>query len=332
MKKIIKTLALTVPFILSACTKMPAIEDKESNLATQAQLQNCNLLGHANEMETAYPDLLEKKWDRDQLGCGALYIYETAQQSRFGIELKLEALAAQLNYFDVLSRSYPKLYQSGALGDELNELWRATRQRSENLIASVEYLDGFIAEINLLKGAYLLANTEKDSTVKEAISALPPALTLIQDAVQRKPDAADGLGLYLLGRMKLTMPSFIGGDTDEAIELFEKAILQQPNNLEIHRWLLQSYAATGEVENEMNIITKASKIIDDNINGQDLADLYIIYGGSAHRYNMKNEIAFFSQQRKKLFNEKPYLLTRESGANRGHGGTDPITGTDPNAI
>ncbi len=332
MKKIIKTLALTLPFILSACTKMPAIEDKESNLATQAQLQNCKFLGQADKMEAAYSELLEKKWDRDQLGCGALYIYETAQQSTFGIELKLKALAAQLNYFDVLNRSYPKLYQSGALGDELNGLWRATRERSRNLIASVEFLDGFIPEINLLKGAYLLANTEKDSSVKEAIGALPPALKLIEDAVQRKPEAGDGLGLYLLGRMKLTMPSFIGGDTDEAIELFEKAILQQPNNLEIHRWLLQGYAATGEVEKEMNVITKASKIFDQNINDQDLADLYIIYGGSAHRYNMENEITFFSQQRKSLFEQKPYLLTRESGANRGHGGADPITGTDPNAI
>ncbi len=329
MNTLIKILALALPFTLGACTDAPVSSD---DFMTAAQQKQCLLLGQTNQMEEAYPALLDEKWDRNAVGCGAIYAYELARQSTFNIELKLEAVAAQLTYFEVLNNAYPKLYKSGALGKELNELWRATRQRASHLIANVEYLDGVIPEVNLLKGAYKLASVEQDASDREALRAMPAALKLIEDSVGDRPDLADGLGLYLLARLKLNLPSFIGGDTEQAVELFKQAITHQPNSLEFHRWLLQAYAATGDVEKEKQIISKVATLYDDKINDQDLADLYKVYGGSAHRYGMEKEIAFYSKNRKALFEQKPYLLTRKTGANRGHGGNDPITGIDPNAI
>jgi hypothetical protein len=332
MKKSIKILTLALPFLLGACSKLPDINDPQSGLATINQMKQCQLIKQPDEMADQYSRLLEQKWDRHAVGCGALYVYQLSQQSPFNLELRLEALGAQLGYFDVLNQAYPKLYKSGALGNELNDLWRATRQRSESLIESVEVLDGIIAEINLLKGAYLLASHEQDSSTKDTIKSLPVALELIEDAANRKPEAVEGLPLYLLARLKLTLPSFVGGDTEQAIQLLEGIVNQYPNNLEYQRWLMQGYAATGNVEKEKSLITKASRTLSNDINDQDLVDLYIIFGGSAHRYNMQAEIAFFSTQRKEMFSQNPHLLTRKTGANRGHGGNDPITGTDPNAI
>ncbi len=332
MKKPIKTLALALSFVLGGCTNIAAVNETQAGLATTAQLQNCDLLGQPEKMASAYPELIEAKWDRELVGCGAIYAYELARQSTFDIELKLEALAAQLAYFEVLKNSYNKLYKAGELGEELNELWRATRKRSTNLIATVEIFDAFIPEVGLLKGIYTLANSEEDSTPKEMLNAMPIALKLIEKAVADKPEAADGLGLYILARLKLNLPSFIGGDTEQAVELFKQAIGYQSDSLEFHRWLMQAYAATGEIEKEKQLISKATKLIDENINDQNRADLYIVYGGSAHRYGMKKEIAFYSESRRALFADKPYLLTRKMGSVVGHGGNDPITGTDPNEI
>ncbi len=332
MKNSIKILALAFPLALSGCTDLAAVTDSKAGLATDSQLKRCELLNEPDKMEDAYQTLLDEKWDRNAVGCGAVYAYELARDSSFNIERKLEAVVAQLSYFEVLNNAYPKLYKSGALGDELNELWRATRKRTSHLLASVEIFDGFIPEVNLLKGAYILASAEQDASDKEALRSMPLALKLIKDTVADRPDVADGFGLYLLARLKLNLPSFIGGDTEQAVALFKQAITHQPNSLEFHRWLLQAYAATGEVEKEKQIISKVATLFDDKINDQDLADLYKVYGGSAHRYGMEKEIAFYSASRKALLANKPYLLTRKTGANRGHGGNDPITGTDPNAI
>jgi len=332
MKNSIKILALALPFVLGGCSKISAVHDTQAGLATPDQIQKCDLLGQPEKMTSDYPELLDAKWDRDLVGCGAIYAYELARQSTFDIELKLEALAAQLAYFEVLKNAYPKLFRVGELGQELNGLWRATRNRSINLISQVEMFDAFIPEVGLLQGAYILASAEEDSTSKDMVKSMPIGLKFIEQAVADKPEAADGLGLYVLARLKLNLPSFIGGDNKKAVELFEQALSYQPNSLEIHRWLMQAYAATGDVEKEKDIIRKATTMIDKNINDQDLADLYIVYGGSAHRYGMKDEIAFYSASRKTLLADKPYLLTRKSGANLGHGGNDPLTGEDPNAI
>ena len=183
MKKTIKILALALPFVLAGCTKISAVDENKAALATPAQIKNCDLLGQPEEMAAAYPGLLEAKWDRHQVGCGAIYAYELARQSTFDIELKMEALGAQLVYFDVMSKAYPKLYKEGALGDELNENWRATRKRSIKLISMVEWFDFIIPEVGLLKGAYAVSNVEQDATGVEALKAVPSALKLIEEAV-----------------------------------------------------------------------------------------------------------------------------------------------------
>lgn len=332
MRNLIGLFPLVLLMLLGACTSMPSTQSNKVVLVTEEQRTLCSLINQPEKMEAVYLELLESKWDKDKVGCGAVYAYELVSQSTFSIESKLEAIGAQLVYFDVLSKLYPKLYKEGELGRELNSLWRATRLRTEKLIADVAFMDVFITEVTLLKGAYILANVEQDADTKTALSAYPKAMKEISKAVADKPEAVDGLGIYLLGRLKLSLPSFAGGDVDEAIVLFQRSLSMQPNSLEYLRWKLEAQAVLGNMELEKETVRQALIMKDENINDQDLVDLLLVFGGHAHRLDMTREIEKFRSNRNELLAEKPYLLSRKSSATLGHGGTDPITGIDPNAL
>lgn len=78
---------IALPVILAGCSPA-AVKPENNKIITEKQNALCSALGDNRKMEQLYPDLLTKKWDRYAYGCGALYQYELAQNSWFGITLK----------------------------------------------------------------------------------------------------------------------------------------------------------------------------------------------------------------------------------------------------
>lgn len=328
MKKRNFLASIAITATLAGCVSSPSLNSDGFNGVAISQKQQCEQLDNTDYMDKHYGKLLEQKWDRHAVGCGALYIYEIASDSTLNIPLKLEALGAQLTYFDVLSHYYPKLYKEGDLNRELNELWRATRVRAEHLIKSVEGYEFLLNEITLLKGAYVLAQSSQDTAVREQVKAAVEAKKLIDKAVENNPESIDGLGLLLSGRLYQDMPSFVGGDIDKGVKTLEQLNELHPKNLETIRWLIQGYEASGKTGKAKMLITEAASIEPTGINEQDYADLLLTLGGMAKRHELNRALLTYKQQRKSLFKKSPYLLSRKQAATLGHGSADPITGKD----
>lgn len=325
---------LTVPALLAslaACSSQSVLEAPH-NMVTEAQTQACNALGDPSVMEANYQKYLQRKWDKKAYGCGALYLYELSQDSWFGIEIRAEALGAQVSYLDVLDRSYPSLYLEDDLVEELGAEWQATRTRAETLINQLGFIEDYVAEVKLLHAAYLLASVTREAKMSDAFAVVPQAKTLLEQVVEDDPAALDGLALLLLGRVSLDLPQVLGGDVDKAVEYLEQGVAIAPENLEMQRWLAEAYLARQDTDKAATTIELAARLKGEQLNLQDKADAMLALGGLALRLNLPDAVAVFKSSRQTLLAEYPYLQTREYHASLGHGGTDPFTGKNSNEL
>lgn len=327
-------LLLTMPLLLInlvACSSQSVLETPHDMLTT-AQIEACDAVGNRPVMEANYQDYLQQKWDKETYGCGALYLYELSQQSWFGVEIRAEALGAQISYLDVLDRSYPSLSLEDELAEALSAEWKATKTRAETIIRQLDVIEGYVTEVKLLHAAYLLASVTREAKLSDAFAVVPQARTLLELVIQEKPDALDGLALQLLGRISLDLPQILGGDVDKAVEYLEQGVAIAPASLDMRRWLAEAYLAQQETEKARGAIEVAAKLHDEHSNIQDKADAMLALGGLALRLNLPDAAAVFRSSRQALLAEYPYLQTREYHASLGHGGTDPFTGKNSNEL
>ena len=334
MKKLIFAIALLAVAYLAAVkqfeVKVPSVTEDSSLLAKDEQL--CDLKASLDEMADSYEAMQEAKWDLTQIGCGAVYAYEAAQDSVFDIELKLMALGAQVTYFIELDKRYPKIYQEGELAKQLNRRWDAAKARSENLIKQAQAFDFIAPEVKALHSIYLLTSTAQNTTTKVQLKTLPVARDLMKDAIANDEQVLDGMGMQVMAKLYTDLPVFVGGDLEKGLAMFEKLLIQQPDNLELHALMIEGYLAKGDVTRQQQLVKLATQIDSSALNLQDRADLYNTLGGMANRLDSKEAILHFRSARERLFKKNPQLQARKFTAALGHGGNDPITGKDPNEI
>ena len=72
------------------------------------------------------------------------------------------------------------------------------------------------AEVSILKGVFLLASVAQEAGIEEEFAAVPHALRALERGLETDPGALDGLGLMMLGRLKIALPVFSGGNVDAA--------------------------------------------------------------------------------------------------------------------
>lgn len=310
------------------CTSSTTIENNAQLLA-DSEKQEC--LNDAKQAPS-FQDLLDQKWDYKQVGCGAVQAYIEASESYVNPELVLHALGAQITYMTVLNKEYPKLYKAGQLTESLNARWNATRHRADHLIQAIDSWDSLLPEVALLKGIYYLTETLQDATTKQQLASMPKAKELVFDSVERDIDVLDGLGAAVKAQLYVDLPSFVGGNLQAGIELYEETLKKYPNDLELLVKLVKAYDAKGDRQVQAQLIKRSTEIVDNKINTQDLADSLLFLGGVSARLGLIDEGNKIRTERNALIKQHPYLLLRKSKMELGHGGNDPITGEDPNAI
>ncbi|MFC5695477.1 hypothetical protein ACFPU0_07865 [Pseudomonas sp. GCM10022186] len=293
----------------------------------------CEELSDPKAKAAAFAKLAPMKWDRKQMGCGVRYGFELAQAQPDNIELQLQALGALIEYFDVLDKSYSRLYSASPVMDiELSRRWTDTRNQSKALLAGVEQLSGQIAEVVALRGLYTLFSLQHEATEKEKIASPSMALPDLEGAVKMKPGVLDGGGLLALGTVLLTLPEFAGGDLERGIALLDQGSELSPQNLQIKTALIDAEISERNQPKALAVLKDAANISEQGQNEQDYADELRKLSGQAVRLE-QTELAKQLQTRRELFlAAHPYLNKRLSTATAGHGGVDPFTGQDPENI
>lgn len=279
--------------------------------------------------QAVYSEMSEAKWDRFGMFCALQYGAELIEDdwlSSFAIEDKLNLLGAHISYFEVLDKQYNAHYQGGDLTIELSWRWERNRLQALKLLEEVEVYEPLIPEITVIKAAYTLASTMRESTTREMMEASRKARDLLDDVVVDSPELVDGLSLLMLSQLLLALPEFSGGDPIRAIELLKQGMAIDPENLSFHRWLIEGLVAERESAAAIEILRKAAEVPVEVSNPQDYVDMAKVLGGIAVRLGEKDIASHFSKNRKQLLTKKPYLLARKARASVGHGGANPITG------
>jgi len=286
------------------------------------------------------------KWDRAAMGCATEYgaramealslptnlIWAVATFRTDNIETHLQVLGAHLDYFEVLDKSYSAHYQGIEMATELGLRWEHARERSETLMTRIDPLVPKLTEARLLRAAYLLASTLRETPPEVQNTAVAAALEDLQIAIAENPEALDGLGPLLLGQVLAVLPEFLGGDILAAIDLLEQAHALNPTDLSVHHTLVEAYLGERETDKALALLRHAASIDPSTENPQDYADEMKYLGGLALRAGAPDLARQMAGHRSAILAAHPQLDPRKEMAALGHGGADPLTGKKPDDL
>ena len=300
----------------------------------------CAPLSDTSDKVAVFDEASTHKWDRVRMGCAVTYGAEALEDLSLptnlfwawitfraqNIERHLIVLGAHLEYFDVLNKSYSDHYQGIELVSELSVRWAQNLARAQRIVDRIEPLVAKLTEARILRAAFLLASTQRESTVEQQNAAVAAAMADLEVAVQENPEALDGLGLLLLGQVLVTLPEMLGGDAMRGITLLEKAHAQNPTDLAVHRALVEAYLGEREKDKAVALLGHALTVDANAENPQDYVDDTKFLGGIADRLGKSDLVAAFRSRRDAVLASHTNLLTRKQTAAFGHGGENPLTG------
>lgn len=322
----------------------PAVVAKFRKLAEDKT--KCSPIEEVDKKYAAYEAASGDKWDRAGMDCAVQYGTEAVLTMsvpssalwalvtfRAGhIEKTLKVLGSNIEYFDVLAKSYEDFYQTIEVQSELTLRWERTRERSERLLARVEPLAGSVPEVRVLRAAYYLASTLKEATPDKKTKAIAAALKDLEAVVKDSPKTLDGLPQFLLGQTLDALPEFLGGDSDRAVSLLEQAHKMDPDNLAFDHALADAYLGERRTDEAAKLFEAALSVVPDRGNPQDYVDEAKYMGGLAVRISRPDLAKKFAEKREAVLAAKPFLLARKGTAAFGHTSENPMTGVDSNAL
>lgn len=332
------SLPLTATFSLSAEESSPrsvSVLAEQSNPERLAKLRveaqqkvQCEPVSSL-ELEAKYKELSTYKWDMAAMGCGVDYGFELANQGLFNfidVERQLTILGSHIEYLDVLHKSYPSLYAPPAVTTELDVRWEKTTQQGQEIIARLARFWGWLAEFQLVSTVFELSATQHLSEHKEVIAQSQASMKVLNEILIEQPEALDALAPLVLGQLLLQLPEFNGGDPLQAIEVLKQGVELAPDNLNMHRWLIEAYVAEREPELALGVLEKAALISADQQHPQDHSDTLKEMVGYALSLQQPDLARYLNYQRTLILKQNPMLNPRQEAASLGHGGEDPITG------
>lgn len=327
----------------SVLSELESDEVRARHRAEAAEKIACPRIEGYDALIAAFAQNVTSKWDRAAMGCATEYgarameelslptnlIWAVATFRTDNIETHMEVLGAHLDYFEVLDRSYSAHYQGIELATELGLRWEQTRERADGLMARIDPLVSKLTEARLVRAAYLLASTLRETPVDEQNAAVAAAVEDLRIAIEENPEALDGLGPLLLGQVLAALPEFLGGDIVAAIELLEQAHALNPTDLSVHHTLVEAYLGEREEEKALALLKNAASIDPAVENLQDYVDEMRYLGGLALRAGAPELARQMGEQRAAILAKNPFLNPRKEMAALGHGGADPLTGKKP---
>ncbi|MCL6285823.1 hypothetical protein M3P21_20070 [Ruegeria sp. 2012CJ41-6] len=311
--------------------------------AAAAERIKCDPIEGQDAKIAAFEAAGGKKWDEVEMGCalkaGSQALDEislpaglTEASSTADIEQHLGVLKAHIEYFEVLDKDAAGLYLPVESAADLHVRWTQNRNRSEVILAKIDPILPELTEARILRAAYQLASTLRESTDQEKSAARNAAKADLEIAVAENPEALDGLGQLMLGQILVMLPEILGGDALHGIELLENANALNPDDLSVHRALVAAYIGERETDKALAVLATALEVDPATINPQDYVDDMQFLGGLAQRLEQTEMADRFTESRSAMLTGNPELLERGTAASLRYNGDNPFTGQDPNDL
>ena len=336
MKSVLATLLITNLF----CFATQAQEDKEYRGSVLKEKSNPKVIAkyrlqarenitcseYSDEYEQKYRELKDQKWDRAAMWCGLVYGANWADDQWWNPVTQLTVLGSHLDYFEVLNKDHSILIDSIETRSDLYVRWQLAKEESAKILARTRYWQWLIPEAELLEVIYQLSSTQRYTPSEQVNAALDLALDKLPEVIADDEEILDGLALEIYGSILLSLPEFSGGDVLLGIELLEKSLSINPNQLSAYSALVEAYFGERENDKVLALLHKSSQIKLVEVHPQNYVDYLKKFSGFAKRLKNSQLEHTFRESRESALKKMPYLLKREAKATFGHGGENPITG------
>lgn len=297
-------------------------------LAASPAMAACPVPRNHAEFEAMYAKASGQRHDTAQLTCAAVMSANMAARRPALIELQLLALDAQINLLDALAAELDSLlYRGGDAVKDIKARWSiATRQGqavSKRLGAAAQGDPSVATALIAFKLASVVSSL---APAEVAFNAAARAIEPLSRILAKAPDALEGGGQLMLGRLYLQLPESAGGDLDKSISHLEAAYLIAPTNMVFQRWLIEGQVALGRHAEAQRVLAEMLRPEPSEAKRQEFADELRAGVGLAQRAGDAALADRLAAKRASLLTQYPYLQTRQTAAVLGHGGVDPMTG------
>ncbi len=164
----------------------------------------------------------------------------------FSINKLMKALSLDSESYEAIHRLSRNYYMKGNLITRTSEQKRAFNQGISWAKRAVELID------TRVEGHYWLAvNLSKWGDVNGIFRGaviLKRTFQALDKVIELDDQYSGGGGYRILGRIKYRLPTIIGGDIDESIELLEKARAIEPRNPDTLLFLAETYIGAEKLE------------------------------------------------------------------------------------
>ncbi|WP_298369861.1 tetratricopeptide repeat protein [Azospirillum sp.] len=295
--------------------------------ANAATAKSCDIPKDSQAALSSLSTLSERRHSVDDLLCASLIGAALADRNPNDVALNYEALHAQVNVLEHIDATLDEsLYVSPSDYAVTERRWNDAAKRGKTLIGRLQKAAAANPDIATLIVAQQLISASKFTNQLITLKVAAQGLSDLEAVVKKKPDALHGIAQYMLGRLRLFMPAFVGGDTAKAVAHLKAARDSDPGNIEILRWQAEALMAERDNAEAQKALTAMLPLEPTPTQRQQFADQLRAAAGLATRVNDAALQTALAAKRDALLAAHPELLARKPTASSGHGGVDPLTG------
>lgn len=279
---------------------------------TSAQLE-CAAVMSDKRLEAART-LSVRTYSSDDLVCASRLYHAMAKAHTDDIALQIEAMTAMnntLHYLQVLVSQ---------------DLMGVNRLNVAHATAVGDML------LDLAADAYTTAPDSPGVMVNKALAAKITDgaydADLLVKAIDTAPSTLNGLAQIRLGRMLFELPTILGGDVEQSIDLLNQALEVDPGSIQALYYLAESYDQELEEGKAAAVMGNMLAVTPEPAEMQMAVDMLRLASGLAKRIRQQDLSVELRTRRNNLLEDNPELLTRVSIAVGGHGGEHPL-GNEP---
>ena len=262
-------------------------------------------------------------YSADDMDCAAVTALAAADAAPQNLEIQASALGIVAQTIDLMGslKRADLMGTDVALITRIHDLSNAGFRVAEKARTAAPDSPDF----KLLQ-ALVMVGASPWIDVEQSVSTTRRAMALLTEVVDVAPATQHGLAQAVLGRMYFEMPPLLGGDVARSIDLLEDAVKRNPRNVQVWRYLAESYDQEFEEDKAIEAM-KAMLAIEPGPGEYQLAaDEWRLARGLAGRLQAVDLAKELAEKRSALLAQHPELLTRASTAVGGHGGDHPLTG------
>lgn len=293
----------------------------------QQKAKSCSAPASVEQVMSTLQHLATQRHSLQALVCAAEIGAAAARAHPDNVALNVEALHAHVTLLEHIDANLDEsLYVAPADYAAAERQWGQTAKQGQIIGDRLRKAAAADPDIATLVIAHQLEAANKFTNQLVMLKTATQGVSDLEAVIKKKPDALHGIAQYMLGRLRLFLPVYVGGDAAKAITHFQAARAIDGGNIENLRWLAEALVGERDNAQAVEVLNTMLPLTPAPAQLQQFGDHLRGAIGLSARLKEAALQAALTQKRQQLLKDHPEILPRTASAASGHGGVDPLTG------